>query len=284
MKAENRTRDRAEQPDLMTDQENVARFVRLDSQGGSFNRIAVELGVSKTILISVSRQQECEAPTIGLCELSGARRNSPVTGKIRSKSAKIGKRSGWPISFPVRFWTDFGPISPSAHAQDLAASLAFLACLAGTGFPRQSRIFGMVGGSPIGVLPGARRKQATNRDKSRQIATNRDIRPAGMSAFPLSRFPLFRFSVFQLFLHQPSTLNVQPSSFGRHGSPLAGQFLLRFAYLAWLAVQKSAFFPARAETSRQNPPKPAKTRQNPPSAQASPANPVKFWSSFGQVL
>jgi hypothetical protein len=42
----------------MTDQENVARFVMLRSQGWSFNRIATELGVSKPTLIKWSRQHQ----------------------------------------------------------------------------------------------------------------------------------------------------------------------------------------------------------------------------------
>ena len=44
----------------MTDAENMGRFVMLRSQGWSFNRIAVELGVSKPTLIKWSRQFEFE--------------------------------------------------------------------------------------------------------------------------------------------------------------------------------------------------------------------------------
>ena len=40
---------------VMPDQENLTRFIMLRSQGWSFNRLAVELGVSKPILIKWSR-------------------------------------------------------------------------------------------------------------------------------------------------------------------------------------------------------------------------------------
>lgn len=42
----------------MTDQETIARFIMLRSQGWSFNRLAVELQVSKPTLIKWSRQHQ----------------------------------------------------------------------------------------------------------------------------------------------------------------------------------------------------------------------------------
>ncbi len=42
----------------MTDTESIARFILLRSQGWSFNRIAVELDVSKPTLIKWSRQHQ----------------------------------------------------------------------------------------------------------------------------------------------------------------------------------------------------------------------------------
>ena len=42
----------------MTDQENLARFIMHRSQGWSFNRLAVELDVSKPALINWSRQHQ----------------------------------------------------------------------------------------------------------------------------------------------------------------------------------------------------------------------------------
>jgi hypothetical protein len=44
----------------MTDQETIARFVFLRSQGWSFNRIQVELNISKPTLIKWSRQYQFE--------------------------------------------------------------------------------------------------------------------------------------------------------------------------------------------------------------------------------
>lgn len=44
----------------MTDQETIARFVLLRSQGWSFNRITEQLGVSKPTLIKWSRQYQFE--------------------------------------------------------------------------------------------------------------------------------------------------------------------------------------------------------------------------------
>ena len=42
----------------MTDQETIARFIFLRSQGWSFNRITVELNISKPTLIKWSRQYQ----------------------------------------------------------------------------------------------------------------------------------------------------------------------------------------------------------------------------------
>ena len=42
----------------MTDQETIARFIFLRSQGWSFNRIAVEINISKPTLIKWSRQNK----------------------------------------------------------------------------------------------------------------------------------------------------------------------------------------------------------------------------------
>ena len=44
----------------MTDQESIARFIMLRSQGLSFNRIAVDLQISKPTLIKWSRQYKLE--------------------------------------------------------------------------------------------------------------------------------------------------------------------------------------------------------------------------------
>jgi hypothetical protein len=44
----------------MTDQETIARFIFLRSQGWSFNRITVELNISKPTLIKWSRQYQFE--------------------------------------------------------------------------------------------------------------------------------------------------------------------------------------------------------------------------------
>ena len=44
----------------MTDQDNLKRFILLRSQGWSFNRIQVELNVSKPTLIKWSRQHQFE--------------------------------------------------------------------------------------------------------------------------------------------------------------------------------------------------------------------------------
>ena len=52
----------------MTDQETIARFVFLRSQGWSFNRIAVELNVSKPTLIKWSRQRQFEIANLRATE------------------------------------------------------------------------------------------------------------------------------------------------------------------------------------------------------------------------
>ena len=52
----------------MTDQENIARFIMLRSQGWSFNRIAVELQISKPTLIQWSRQHQFEIANLRATE------------------------------------------------------------------------------------------------------------------------------------------------------------------------------------------------------------------------
>jgi transposase len=52
----------------MTDPENIARFILLRAQGSSFNRIAVELQISKPTLIKWSRQHEIEIANLRATE------------------------------------------------------------------------------------------------------------------------------------------------------------------------------------------------------------------------
>jgi len=52
----------------MTDQETIARFIFMRSQGWSFNRIAVELNVSKPTLIKWSRQHQFEIANLRATE------------------------------------------------------------------------------------------------------------------------------------------------------------------------------------------------------------------------
>ena len=52
----------------MTDQETIARFIFMRSQGWSFNRISVELKVSKPTLIKWSRQHEFEIANLRATE------------------------------------------------------------------------------------------------------------------------------------------------------------------------------------------------------------------------
>ncbi len=52
----------------MTDQETIARFIFLRSQGWSFNRIAVELNISKPTLIKWSRQHQFEIANLRATE------------------------------------------------------------------------------------------------------------------------------------------------------------------------------------------------------------------------
>jgi len=56
------------QQNIMTDQETIARFVFLRSQGWSFNRIAVELSISKPTLIKWSRQYQFEIANLRATE------------------------------------------------------------------------------------------------------------------------------------------------------------------------------------------------------------------------
>jgi len=55
----------------MTDQETIARFIFMRSQGWSFNRIAVELNVSKPTLIKWSRQHQIEIENLKATEIEG---------------------------------------------------------------------------------------------------------------------------------------------------------------------------------------------------------------------
>jgi transposase-like protein len=52
----------------MNDQETIARFIFLRSQGWSFNRIALELQVSKPTLIKWSRQHQFEIQNLRATE------------------------------------------------------------------------------------------------------------------------------------------------------------------------------------------------------------------------
>ena len=52
----------------MNDQETIARFIFMRSQGWSFNRITTELGVSKPTLIKWSRQHQFEIQNLSVTE------------------------------------------------------------------------------------------------------------------------------------------------------------------------------------------------------------------------
>jgi len=56
------------QQKIMNDQEVIARFIFLRSQGWSFNRIQVELGVSKPTLIKWGRQHQFEIANLRATE------------------------------------------------------------------------------------------------------------------------------------------------------------------------------------------------------------------------
>jgi hypothetical protein len=53
---------------VVTDKETMARFIFMRSQGSSFNRIAVELNVSKPTLIKWSRQHQFEIANLRATE------------------------------------------------------------------------------------------------------------------------------------------------------------------------------------------------------------------------
>ena len=55
----------------MTDQETIARFIFLRAQGWSFNRIAVEINISKPTLIKWSRQHQFEIANLRATETEG---------------------------------------------------------------------------------------------------------------------------------------------------------------------------------------------------------------------
>ena len=55
----------------MTDQETIARFIFMRSQGWSFNRITLEIKVSKPTLIKWSRQHQFEIQNLRATETEG---------------------------------------------------------------------------------------------------------------------------------------------------------------------------------------------------------------------
>ncbi len=85
----------------MTDQETIARFIFLRSQGWSFNRIAVELQVSKPTLIKWSRQHQFEIANLRATETEalaetvfGARheRWRTLAAQLKKLEEEIGER------------------------------------------------------------------------------------------------------------------------------------------------------------------------------------------------
>ena len=56
---------------VMTDQETIARFIFMRSQGWSFNRITLEIKVSKPTLIKWSRQHQFEIQNLRATETEG---------------------------------------------------------------------------------------------------------------------------------------------------------------------------------------------------------------------
>ncbi len=85
----------------MTDQETIARFIFLRSQGWSFNRIQVELNVSKPTLIKWSRQHQFEianlraTETEALAEVVFGQRHErwrTLAGQLKKLEAEIEKR------------------------------------------------------------------------------------------------------------------------------------------------------------------------------------------------
>ena len=86
----------------MTDQETIARFIFLRSQGWSFNRIQVELGVSKPTLIKWSRQHQFEignlraTETEQLAEVVFGQRHErwrTLAGQLKKIESEIEKRA-----------------------------------------------------------------------------------------------------------------------------------------------------------------------------------------------
>ncbi len=85
----------------MTDSETIARFIFLRSQGWSFNRIQVELGVSKPTLIKWSRQHQFEignlraTETEALAEVVFGQRHERwrvLAGQLKKIEAEIENR------------------------------------------------------------------------------------------------------------------------------------------------------------------------------------------------
>lgn len=85
----------------MTDSETIARFIFLRSQGWSFNRIQVELNVSKPTLIKWSRQHQFEianlraTETEALAEVVFGQRHErwrTLAGQLKKLEAEIEKR------------------------------------------------------------------------------------------------------------------------------------------------------------------------------------------------
>ena len=62
----------------MTDQETIARFIFLRSQGMSFNDITVQLGVSKPTLIKWSRQHQFEIQNLRATETEAERVSTAI--------------------------------------------------------------------------------------------------------------------------------------------------------------------------------------------------------------
>ena len=85
----------------MNDSETIARFIFLRSQGWSFNRIQVELNVSKPTLIKWSRQHQFEianlraTETEALAEVVFGQRHErwrTLAGQLKKLEAEIEKR------------------------------------------------------------------------------------------------------------------------------------------------------------------------------------------------
>lgn len=85
----------------MNDQETIARFIFLRSQGWSFNRITVELGVSKPTLIKWSRQHQFQIQNLRVTETEALaervfgerhKRWEALAGQLKQIEDEIAKR------------------------------------------------------------------------------------------------------------------------------------------------------------------------------------------------